>query len=162
MTTGEAASVALVAAIEQEATLLSELAVVAEAARGPGPGDPALAELLARQVELCERLEALGAGRRAFLARTGQRAKDFLVALLAELAPDQHPAAVAALDRQVAAAAAAARQIAINREFFGVMLAAVEDTLASVAGDGGRPVTYDARGERGLGARAVRLDRHLL
>ncbi len=42
-----------------------------------------------------------------------------------------------------------------------MLLSTVEDTLAGVSG-GGRSMTYDARGLRGLSAQAVVLDRRLL
>jgi hypothetical protein len=154
---------ALLVAVERETELLEELADLCQRARGTGstPLDTLDANLQA-QARVCEELEGFRARRAALLGKGGHRVQDLLLVVLGALPREQHDAAIAQFSRFVGAAERAERQITINREYFSVLLSTVEDTIAGVVSGGGRSMTYDARGLRGLSAQAVVLDRRLL
>lgn len=127
--------------LSAERAMLLELGQLAESSRAASlGGSGGLEEILARQSELCRRLEALRDVRRAFLADSGAAATDFLPAVLARTAHERHAEVISAFRAYVDAAQAAQHQIDLNKDFFRVALAAVEGTLSSVSGD--LPATY--------------------
>lgn len=135
--------------LEEELPMLEQLAEVAAEARTASPeegGPEGLHALLELQTDLCSRLEAHRHNREKMLSEGGIRKEDLLVAVLGALPKDEHPSAVDAFSRYIDAAEAAQRQIDINREFFSVALATLEDTLESVVSGVCSTDFYDASG----------------
>lgn len=137
------------ASLEDELRLLGELTEVASKARAASPeneGQEGLQYHLERQGELCSALEAQRRERSKMLTDGGHRPNDLLVVVLGALPKDEHPSAVDVFKRYVDAAEAAQREIDINREFFSVALATLEDTLEAVVSTVSSRAVYDANG----------------
>lgn len=135
--------------LEEERQLLERLAETAARARSASPdapGDEGLQHHLERQAEMCSALEAQRRKRAKMLSDGGHRANDLLVVVLGALPKDEHPAAVDTFTRYVDAAEAAQREIDVNREFFSVALATLEDTIEAVVSTVSSSAVYDARG----------------
>ena len=137
------------ASLDEELALLQQLGAAASAARAVSPereGAAGLEELLRRQAELCAELEVHRRTRAAMLAEVGHRANDLLVVVLGALPKDEHPAAIDIFKRYVDAAEATQREIDVNREYFSVALATLEDTIEAVVSGVSTSTVYDAKG----------------
>jgi hypothetical protein len=137
------------ASLEEELGLLEQLADAAARARAVSPereGAEGLEQALERQATLCSQLEAHRKARAAMLEEAGHRAKDLLVVVLGALPKDEHPAAVDIFKRYVDAAEATQREIDVNREYFSVALATLEDTIDAVVSGVSAGAVYDASG----------------
>lgn len=136
--------------LEKELTLLEQLTDAASRARAAAPERDSegggLHRLLERQAELCAQLEQLRRDRARTLADEGHRADDLLVVALGAVPKDEHPAVIDTFKRYVDAAEAAQREIDINREFFSVALATLEDTIEAVVSGVRQNAVYDANG----------------
>ena len=129
----------------EETQLLEELTGLLKQARAIRPDRPPLAEIIEAQAAMCERLAERRAERAQVLTKAGYGPRDLLVALLAGHAKPEHAELVSVFGAFVAAAEQAQVQIDINREFFSVALAAVEDALGAAAPESESP-TYDLSG----------------
>lgn len=135
--------------LEEELTLLAQLGETAQRARSASPEDDGaegLHKCLERQAELCAALEGHRRNRTMMLAESGHRASDLLVVVLGALPRDEHPAAIDTFKRYVDAAEATQREIDVNREFFSVALASLEDTLEAVVSGVSNGAVYDQEG----------------
>lgn len=136
--------------LEEEVGLLEQLAdsaVRARAASPQGEAESGLRSALEKQAELCAALESHRRSRSQMLADEGHRANDLLVVVLGALPKDQHPAAVDTFKRYIDAAEKTQREIDVNREFFSVALATLEDTIEAVAVGTSTSSVYDAKGK---------------
>ena len=139
----------------EETRLLQELTDLLTQVRHVRPDRPPLVEILDKQAALCDDIAARRQARMAALDAAGYQARDLLVALLNNTPKANHEAVVSTFRAFVAAAETTQAQIDINREFFAVALAAVEDALSAARPDTG-PTTYDARGlDRGPGGSMI-------
>lgn len=137
------------ASLEEELELLRGLADAASRARMAAPdieGPEGLRHHLERQAELCSALESHRRARAKMLADGGHRANDLLVVVLGALPKDEHPAVVDVFKRYIDAVEAAQREIDVNREFFSVALATLEDTIEAVVSGACSGAVYDATG----------------
>ena len=132
--------------LEEETRLLDELAGLLRQSREMRPDHGPLSQILERQAALCETLANHRTARATQLEALGYGPRDLLVAVLAGTAKEEHEGAVASFGGFVEAAERVQTQIDINREFFSVALAAVEDALTAASPDNGRSATYDRSG----------------
>lgn len=146
------------ASLEEELVLLAQLEEAARKARAASPEDngaEGLHQHLEKQAELCASLEAHRRERSRTLSDAGHRANDLLVVVLGALPKDEHPAAIDTFKRYVDAAEAAQREIDVNREFFSVALASLEDTLEAVVSGVSSGSLYNADGRNPGGTTAL-------
>lgn len=138
----------VISSLEDEVILLGELADAASRARtAPPDGETGgLHRLLERQAELCAALDGHRRERACILKEWGHRANDLLVMVLGGLPKDDHPRVVDLFKTYVDAAEAAQREIDVNREFFSVALATLEDTIDAVVASVSAKGVYDATG----------------
>jgi hypothetical protein len=137
--------------LESEIALLQDLESVAAESRTVSPKleDGRFATLLEHQTNLCRKLEERRADRAELLRRSGHPSKDFLVVVLGVTPRDQHGEVVRLFGRYMRAAELAQKQIQLNRQYFQVSLAAVEDAIDSVVeAQGGGSGTYDLYGQK--------------
>ncbi len=135
------------AELQEETELLTRLTGLLLDARAVRPGRAPLAEILDQQAALCEDLANRRSSRAERLQAGGYGPRDLLVALLASAPKQQQQNVVKTFGAFVTAAEAAQAQIEINREFFSVALAAVEEALAAAAPESQSP-TYDVPSSR--------------
>ena len=143
------AAIRWLTSLEEELVLLEELALTAAEARSTPPdrqGAGRLEQLLERQGELCAALENHRRLRTDMLAQLGHRANDLLVVVLGALPTEEHPAAIDVFRRYVDSAEATQREIDVNREFFSVALATLEDTIEAVVSGVTSSGVYDSSG----------------
>ncbi len=143
--------------VEEERELLVRLATAARSSRAVPAGragQPELERLLDEQAELCIALERCRMARGGWLAEAGHAARDLLMVLLGQSPREGHSELVERFKRHADAAEAAQREIDVNREFFGVALASLEEVVEAVAGVG-RAEVYDERGSSASDARAI-------
>ena len=129
----------------EETHLLEQLVELLVQARATRPDKAPLTEILDQQATVCEGLAERRAQRAARLQAEGYGARDLLVAMLTNTPKAEHDRAIAVFGAFVKAAERAQAEIDINREFFAVALAAVEDALMAAV-PGGQPATYDLCG----------------
>lgn len=134
----------------EETRLLTELTTLLRQARETRPDHAPLTEVLDAQAVLCEQLAERRVQRSEQLEASGYGPRDLLVALLNGRAKDEQQRIVSTFRGFVEAAEQAQKQIDINREFFAVALAAVEDALAAALPESSAP-TYEASGSRRQG-----------
>lgn len=137
-----------IALLEDETGWLDALAESAAAARSVSMRDSAeaLMSCLERQAELCQRLEASRRRRRDGLRAAGRSPDELPDVVMETVGPDQ---AQKALDRWFEAARAAQHEIDLNREFYGIALAAVEEAVTVLTGATSK--SYDPRGRQVAG-----------
>lgn len=143
------AIVHFLASLEDETTILEDIAEAASAARAISPGSEGLQELhrmLEQQAELCSRLESKRRERASVLAKEGHQAKDLLVVILGFLSKEDHPAAIKTFRRYIDMAEKTQREIDINREYFSVALSTLEDTIDAVVSTATSKEFYDSKG----------------
>ena len=140
-----------IALLEYETELLEGLARATIAARNASlrdSRDPFMA-LLDQQTNLCRRLEDSRRRRRQGLARAGRPPGEMQDLVLETGDPELQERAQKALDRWFEAARATQQENDLNREFYAVALATVEEAVSIITGS--RTRGYDPRG-RGVRA----------
>ena len=135
------------AELVEETQILEQLIELLVEARASRPDRPPLSDTLDKQAELCEVLAQRRSLRAELLTANGYGSRDLLVALLANTPKAEHDSAVATFGAFVSAAERAQAEIDVNREFFAVALAAVEDALAAASPES-RKATYDGTRRR--------------
>jgi len=137
--------------LDEETRLLGELAEAVRSARHVSMRDSheAFTRQLTRQSELCRRLESKRDERRARLSQNGRAPEDLFEVVLESVGPDDRRVAQKALDRWIESARAAQFEIDLNKDFYRVALAAVEEAVTIVTGS--HTKGYDPRG-RGVSA----------
>lgn len=121
--------------LADETELLRELASTAARTRAAALKTPDLTDLVETQIALCEQLESFRTRRDQLLARLGYPARDFLVAVLDATPTAQRAEVAERFSAFVAAAEQAQREIQVNREFFSVALASLEDVIDAAMGE---------------------------
>jgi hypothetical protein len=115
--------------LADETQLLRELASAAARTRAAALRTSDLTDLVEAQTSLCEQLEAFRARRDRVLRAKGYPPRDFLIAVLDDTPRSLHADVSGRFADFVAAAEAAQNEIRINREFFSVALASLEEVL---------------------------------
>ena len=135
--------------LRRELRLLEDLRNAAAQARTTSPDEESgegLQQILERQTEMCAELEVMRRQRIAILAEDGYRVSDLLVVVLGALPKDDHPEVIDLFKQYVDVAEATQREIDVNREFFSVALATLEDTIGAVISTVKSRAVYDAKG----------------
>lgn len=132
--------------LEEETALLRALAQHTISARGVSLRDaePEFRRQLAAQEETCRQLEQCRRRRRDALRRAGRDPSELVAVVTAGASAEALERAQDALNRWFEAAEATRRENDINRDFYGVALAAVEEAVGILTGSETR--AYDLRG----------------
>ena len=134
--------------LHAETKLLEDLAALAANTRRVRPDtDPkGFAQLLSAQAELCDRVAALRTKRAEHPSMIGRGERDLLSVVMAALPKAEHPSALDAFRVYMETAVRADEEIGINREFFAVAQAAIDETIDAITGARRRTGMYDKAG----------------
>ena len=105
-----------------------------------------LLDNLEKQAALCSSLERYREAKDTMLKKLGYRSEELMTIVLGILPREEHPQVIEKFGRVMDESEALQRQIDINREFFSVALATIEDTIMGVAADFNRQNIYNAAG----------------
>ncbi|MEL7368464.1 MAG: flagellar export chaperone FlgN [Myxococcota bacterium] len=133
--------------LREEISILDKLTHLLRESRQIRLDQIQLAKCLEDQAQLCDILTTRKERRAAVLHASGYQPQDLLVALLAVAPKTDHDSIIETFGLYVEAAEQAQTEIDMNREFFSVALAAVEDALNAAVPEG-RPATYEVSSKR--------------